>query len=128
MATFSGAIKIADGLEDYLSPSQNCVIPLMQSGELSSAKIGDNDVRVALYNPTILILIAIELYNRLSTLFGLRLTAVKIVLMCVAIAVAFHFRIFKIEITPKTYLSLLYHLLTSLFFSTSTISLFVTNI
>lgn len=47
MATFSGAIKIADGLEDYLSPSQNCIVPLMKTGEQSSAKLGENDVGIS---------------------------------------------------------------------------------
>lgn len=71
MATFSGAIKIADGLEDYLSPSQNCVIPLMQSGELSSAKIGENDVRIAIYNSAFFMLTTTELFYGFSTLLEL---------------------------------------------------------
>ena len=45
MAHFSGAIKLADGINDYLAPSQDCVLPLMTSkSQGTGAKISTSQV------------------------------------------------------------------------------------
>jgi len=49
MATFSGAIKIADGLEDYLAPSQNCIIPLMATSDKTAPTLGGDDVCILFF-------------------------------------------------------------------------------